>query len=217
MDFAAARQNMVDCQILPNRVDDERVVDAMSEVPREAFVGEDMAGVAYIDGALPLGNDRFVMEPMIIARLLQTAALSPDDVALTIGCGSGYAAAVLARIVNTVVAVESDKALAQKAGENLSALGLDNVAIVEGDMAGGNADQGPYDVIFFDGAVSEVPAAITDQLAEGGRLVAIITAPGGVGSARLITRHGGVLSHRDAFDAGTPLLPGFEAESAFVF
>jgi len=216
MDFAVARQNMVDCQILPNRVDDRRVIDAMSEIPREKFVPDELCGIAYVDGSLPLSNGRCVMEPMVIARLLQTADLNADDVALSIGCGSGYAVAVLAKVVDTVVAVESDKGLAQKAGTILAELGLNNVAVVDGDMKAGNAAQGPYNVIFFDGAVDRIPTSITDQLAEGGRLVAIVAA-GGVGTAQIISRHGGVLSTRNVFDAGTAILPGFEPEAAFSF
>lgn len=216
MDFAAARRNMVDCQVLPNRVDDRRIIDAMLEIPREQFVPSRLAGIAYVDEIVPLGNDRCVMEAMVIARLLQAAALNADDVALSVGCGTGYAVAVLAKIVDTVVAVESDSSLAEKAGENLAAIGLDNVAVVAGSPRAGNADQGPYDVIFFDGAVSAIPEEICRQLADGGRLVAVVQS-GGVGSANLLMRYGDSISRRAIFDAGTPMLPGFEAEKAFAF
>lgn len=216
MDFAAARQNMVDCQILPNRVDDQRIVDALLKIPREKFVPDNLTGIAYVDEIVPLGGQRYVMEAMVVARLLQTAALNAEDVALSIGCGTGYATAVLAQIVDTVVAVEPDKGLAQKANENLAAIGLDNVAVVEGKLEDGNIDQGPYNVIFFDGAVQTVPDAICDQLAEGGRLVAIVAGER-VGTAYLYSRFGGVISKREVFDAGTPLLPGFGKQKAFVF
>ena len=216
MDFAAARQNMVDCQILPNRVDDQRIVDALLKIPREKFVPDNLTGIAYVDEIVPLGGQRYVMEAMVVARLLQTAALNAEDVALSIGCGTGYATAVLAQIVDTVVAVEPDKGLAQKANENLLAIGLDNVAVVEGKLEDGNIDQGPYNVIFFDGAVQTVPDAICDQLAEGGRLVAIVSGER-VGTAYLYSRFGGVISKRKVFDAGTPLLPGFGKQKAFVF
>ena len=216
MDFAAARQNMVDCQILPNRVDDQRIVDALLKIPREKFVPDNLTGIAYVDEIVPLGGQRYVMEAMVVARLLQTAALNAEDVALSIGCGTGYATAILAQIVDTVVAVEPDKGLAQKANENLLAIGLDNVAVVEGKLEDGNIDQGPYNVIFFDGAVQTVPDAICDQLAEGGRLVAIVSGER-VGTAYLYSRFGGVISKRKVFDAGTPLLPGFGKQKAFVF
>jgi protein-L-isoaspartate(D-aspartate) O-methyltransferase len=216
MDFAAARQTMVDCQILPNRVDDQRIVDALLKIPREKFVPDNLTGIAYVDEIVPLGGQRYVMEAMVVARLLQTAALNAEDVALSIGCGTGYATAVLAQIVDTVVAVEPDKGLAQKANENLAAIGLDNVAVVEGKLEDGNIEQGPYNVIFFDGAVQTVPDAICDQLAEGGRLVAIVAGER-VGTAYLYSRFGGVISKREVFDAGTPLLPGFGKQKAFVF
>ncbi len=216
MDFAAARQNMVDCQILPNRVDDQRIVDALLKIPREKFVPDNLTGIAYVDEIVPLGGQRYVMEAMVVARLLQAAALNAEDVALSIGCGTGYATAVLAQIVDTVVAVEPDKGLAQKANENLAAIGLDNVVVVEGKLEDGNIDQGPYNVIFFDGAVQTVPDAICDQLAEGGRLVAIVAGER-VGTAYLYSRFGGVISKREVFDAGTPLLPGFGKQKAFVF
>ena len=216
MDFAAARQNMVDCQILPNRVDDQRIVDALLKIPREQFVPDNLKGIAYVDEIVPLGGQRYVMEAMVVARLLQTAALNAEDVALSIGCGTGYATAVLAQIVDTVVAVEPDKGLAQKANENLAAIGLDNVAVVEGKLEDGNIEQGPYNVIFFDGAVQTVPDAICDQLAEGGRLVAIVAGER-VGTAYLYSRFGSVISKREVFDAGTPLLPGFGKQKAFVF
>ena len=216
MDFAAARQNMVDCQILPNRVDDQRIVEALLKIPREKFVPDNLTGIAYVDEIVPLGGQRYVMEAMVVARLLQAAALNAEDVALSIGCGTGYATAVLAQIVDTVVAVEPDKGLAQKANENLAAIGLDNVAVVEGKLEDGNIDQGPYNVIFFDGAVQTVPKAICDQLAEGGRLVAIVAGER-VGTAYLYSRFGGVISKREVFDAGTPLLPGFWKQKSFVF
>ena len=216
MDFAAARRNMVDCQILPNQVDDQRIVDALLNTPREKFVPDHLSGIAYVDEVVPLGDQRYVMEAMIVARLLQTAALNAEDVALSIGCGTGYATAVLAQVVDAVVAVESHKGLAQKASENLAAIGLDNVAVVEGNLEDGNVEQGPYNVIFFDGAVQTVPDAICDQLIEGGRLVAVL-ADERVGTACLFSRFGGVISKRKIFDAGMPLLPGFGKHKAFAF
>ena len=216
MDFTTARRNMVDCQILPNRVDDERIIDALLEVPREKFVPDPLSGIAYVDESIPIGNGRCVMETMVIARLLQIASLRSEDMVLAIGCGTGYAVSILAKIVDTVVAVESDKALVQKATENFAAVGLSNIAVIEGVLSDGNIEQGPYDFIFFDGAVTKVPAKICDQLTENGRLAAIVT-DNGTSKACLYTRYGDLLTMRQAFDAGTPLLPGFEKEEAFLF
>ena len=216
MDFAAARGNMVDCQILPNRVTDQRLISALSTVPREAFVPTEFKGVAYIDEAIPLGGGRYLMEPLVTARLIQTAEPKAQDLALVIGCGTGYGAAVLSYLVGTVVAVESDGGLAKEANQILSDLGIDTVAIMEDHMENGYRKQAPYDVIFFDGAVADVPDAISSQLAEEGRLVAVVSKDG-VGKAMLMTRHFDQLSSREVFDAGTPLLPGFERSESFVF
>jgi protein-L-isoaspartate(D-aspartate) O-methyltransferase len=160
----------------------------------------------------------------VVARLLETAEVKPADVALHIGCGTGYAAAVMARLASTVVAVEGDAALAKEASRVLADLGIDTVAVIEAPMTEGYPKQAPYDVIFFDGAVAEIPERIAGQLAENGRLVAIVVnppRPGAVGrwsgKAVLMTRFGGVLSRREIFDAGTPILPGFERKPAFVF
>jgi len=217
MDFATARRQMVDCQILPNRVVDERVIGVISDMPREAFVPESKRGIAYVDEAISIGEGRYVMEPMVIARLLQGLELKPTDVALSIGCGSGYAVGILARIVDTVVAIEPDSTLASRATRTLSDFGVDNLAVIDAPLAGGYAEQAPYDVVFFDGAVPSIPDAIADQLADGGRLAAIVVGADGIGRAVLMTNYGGVRSSREVFDAGTPTLPGFETETVFVF
>ncbi len=217
MDFAATRRTMVDCQILPSRVTDSRVIDAMMELPREMFVPSAKKSLAYVDEALSLGDGRFLMEPMVSARLLQELNLKSSDVALSIGCGTGYNTALLGQIVDTVVAVESDAGMAQQATRNLSDLGIDNVAIIEGPLNAGAPKQAPYDVIFFDGAVANIPNEISDQLADGGRLIAMLDKPGGLGSAHYMQRNHGAVSGRDIFDASTPLLPGFDREVAFSF
>ncbi len=216
MDFALARYNMVESQIRPNRVTDERLIAAMESLPREAFVPADLQGVAYTDKALALSDGRFLMEPMVMARLLQAASPTASDLALSIGCGTGYGPAVLAKLVGTVVAVEKDAALSQHTSRTLSELGIDTVAVVEDDFKTGCPAQGPYDVIFFDGAVDEIPQSIAEQLAEGGRLVAVVLGDG-TGRGMLMTRHQGVLSSVEVFDATTAPLPGFERPEKFVF
>lgn len=216
MDYAAARQTMVVNQIRTNRVTDPLVIEAMQEVPREAFVPEAVKDVAYVDEAVPLGQGRYLMEPLVLARLLQEARVTTNDVVLDIGCGTGYGAALLARMASTVVALESNAELAARATEILAGLGIDTVAVVEGPLEEGYPKQAPYDVIFFSGAVFQVPAKICDQLAEGGRLVAMV-ANDGVVRATVMTRGKGVLLHREVFEAGTPPLPGFAPEPTFVF
>lgn len=216
MNFAAARHNMVESQIRPNRVTDEKLIAAFAKIPREEFVPRQLRGVAYVDEAVPLGEGRHLMEPMVLARLIQTAAPAAGDLALVVGCGTGYGAAILSHLVGAVVALEHDPGLAQQATQTLGALGIDTVAVIAGALDNGCPDQAPFDVILFDGAVPEIPETIASQLAEGGRLVAVV-AGSRIGKASLMTRRRGVLTSREVFDAGTPILPGFQRKSAFVF
>ncbi|HTY69710.1 MAG TPA: protein-L-isoaspartate O-methyltransferase [Alphaproteobacteria bacterium] len=216
-DYAAARLNMVESQVRPNKVTDPRLLEALLEVPREGFVSDQLRGVAYVDEDVPLGGGRFLMEPMVFARLVQTAAVKPGDTVLEVGCGTGYGAAVLARLAARVVTLESDPELGRQAEANLRRLGVSNAKVVVGPLAGGFAAAAPYAVILFAGAVERVPPSITEQLAEGGRLVAVIAPAGEPGRATLITRVGGALSRRVVFDAGTPVLPGLQLEPGFVF
>lgn len=217
MDFAKARRNMVESQLRTNKVVDPAVVGAMAAVPREKFVPDSMAAVAYVDEDLPLGDGRFLMEPMVLGRMLQEACPNAEDAVLLIGCGSGYSAAVLAKLCSAVFALESDSAVATKATALLSSLGADNVVVVEGPLAKGWADEAPYSLILFNGSVGEVPEAIVEQLGEGGRIVAVIADDQGLGRATLIGRRGGVLFRRTLFDANTPVLPDFIKSAGFVF
>jgi len=216
MDYTAARRNMVESQLRPNKVTNPALIEALASVPRELFVPESLRGVAYVDEDVPLGSGRFLMEPMILGRLLELAAVRPSDAALVVGAASGYSAAVLAGLANSVVALESDHELAPRAAQTLRTLGLSNVAVVEGPLAEGVPRQAPFDVILFDGTVDRVPPAILDQLAGGGRLVAVVKTPG-IGRAMLMTRQAGIVASRIAFDAAVPGLPGFEPAPAFVF
>jgi protein-L-isoaspartate(D-aspartate) O-methyltransferase len=217
VDFAAARSNMVESQIRPNKVTDPNLLDAFETTPRERFVPEPLRGIAYVDEDVALGGQRFVMEPMVLAKLLQAARPGPGDVALDLGCGSGYATAILSRLVATVVALEVDAALAAAANQTLDELEIDNAVVVEGRLAEGYPKQAPYNVILLNGAVSEVPLAIADQLAEGGRLVTVVSVGAGLGRATLMRRDSGVISSRILCDAAVPVLPGFEAAPGFVF
>ena len=167
----------------------------------------------------PLGNGRYLMEPMILARLIQTLQPQPEDRALVVESGAGYGTALLARLVKSVVALESDPALAGSAEQTIKALGIANVTHVTGAMEAGRSTDGPYDVILIEGSVQHVPPAIVDQLAEGGRLGTVIAAPsaGVLGLAQLIVKEGGVASGRPIFDAGTPALPGFASPPRFTF
>ncbi|HYD32808.1 MAG TPA: protein-L-isoaspartate O-methyltransferase [Azospirillaceae bacterium] len=215
--FAAARINMVEGQIRPNKVVDPNLVNALMSVPREQFVPKEARGIAYVDEDIPLGSGRFLMEPLVLGRLLQAAAVGPDEVVLDVGCGTGYSTAVLAKMAATVVGLETDKELAARAMETLRGVGVDNALVIEGALADGYPAQAPYDVILLGGAVAEVPGALLDQLADGGRLVGIVVSGRGLGEAKLFRKAGSVVSSRNLFEAGTPLLPGFELKPRFVF
>ena len=216
-DHAAARRNMVSGQIRTNRVTDERLIDAMEEIPRERFVPRAKRGVAYVDEDVEIAPGRYLMEPMVLARLVQEANVAAEDVVLDIGCGTGYATAVMSRLAGTVIALDVDGALAAEAERTLSAVGADNAIVVTGPLAEGYASQAPYDVMLLGGAVDHLPRALADQLAEGGRLLGVLREPGTVGQATLWARHRGVLSSRGLFEASVPPLPGIARPLRFEF
>lgn len=216
-DYAALRTTMVESQIKPNKVTNTRLLHALAEVPREEFLPRQSQSIAYIDEDLPLGNGRYLMEPMILARLIEELSPEPDDIALDIGCGMGYSTAVLSRVVATVVGVESNTVMVEEAGRKLVDLGFDGAVVVEGSLTEGYRDQQPYNLIMFGGAVAEVPQAILDQLADGGRLVAVIRPDRFTGQAWLYQRIGESVSRRQLFDANIPWLPEFAPVSGFEF
>jgi protein-L-isoaspartate(D-aspartate) O-methyltransferase len=219
-DFAERRVKMVDGQIRTTDVTSAPLLDAMLSVPREAFIGAGQRDLAYIDEDIRIADTadgpRYLMEPSPLAKLMQLAEINPGDSALDVGCGTGYAAAILSWLAKSVVALESDSALAQTAMSTLAALGCDNVSQVEGPLPEGYAIEAPYDVIFIGGSVEQVPTALFDQLAEGGRLVAV-EGRGNSGVARLFLKTGGVVTGRRAFNAAIKPLPGFERIPAFEF
>lgn len=211
-DFAAARINMVENQVRCNAVTDPSVIAAMSHVPREQFVPAASASIAYMDQDLNLGHGRYLMQPRTFAKLCQAAAISGNDTVLDVGCATGYSSAVLARIAGRVVALEQDAALAQTASANLA----DIANVVTGPLNEGVPDQGPYDVIFLNGAISTKPEKLCSQLAEGGRLVAILGNET-VGQAHVYVRSNEIVTYRVEFDAPAQPLPGFDVAQTFVF
>lgn len=207
---------MLDGQLRPNRLTDERLQQAILAVPREAFVPAALRGVAYVDDDVPLGGGRWLMEPMVLGRLLQEAALEPSDVMLDVGCATGYSTAVAARLAGTVVALESDPELVRQANENLAALGVVNAVVVRGALPFGYPDQAPYQAILLNGAVDRAPDALLRQLADGGRLLTVELAEG-AGRAVLYLRQDGLIGRRVLFDAAVKPLPGFRVEPGFTF
>jgi protein-L-isoaspartate(D-aspartate) O-methyltransferase len=215
--FETARIRMIESQLRPNKVVDERVLRAFATIRRELFVPEHLRPLAYIDEDLPLGGGRYLMEPMVAARLLQAAEIEPTDTALVVAAGTGYEAALIAVLTRNVIALEEDPDLARRTRAALVEHAIAAVNVVEGPLRDGYRPRAPYDVILFGGAVAEVPAEIAAQLAEGGRLLAVIRPANAIGRATLTTRTGGVIAHRVIFDAATPVLPGFLPKPAFVF
>jgi protein-L-isoaspartate(D-aspartate) O-methyltransferase len=215
--FEAARAHMIESQLRPNKVTDARLLAAFSQIRRERFVPEHLRAVAYVDEDLPLGRGRYLIEPMVAARLLQTLAVVPTDTALVVGAGTGYEAALLGLLTRAVAALEEDAELARLARAALVDHRIASVKVVEGPLRDGCRASAPYDVILFGGAVPEVPQPIVAQLAEGGRLAAVVRAEGSVGRATLTMRTGGGIARRVIFDAATPLLPSLLPQPAFVF
>jgi protein-L-isoaspartate(D-aspartate) O-methyltransferase len=215
--FAHARDCMVDSQIRPNRVVDPRVLSAMRTLPRERFVPQAVAALAYADHDIPLGNGRFLMEPMVFARLLQAAKLRDDEQVLVIGAGTGYGAAVIAACGCRVTALEEDPALLGIAGSALSNF-APSVNLVSGPLAAGWPSHGPYDVILIEGAVPEIPSALPAQIRqETGRILTALQIPGRVTQAVIAETTSFGLSLSPLFDCATRLLPSLRKAPAFSF
>jgi protein-L-isoaspartate(D-aspartate) O-methyltransferase len=222
VDSKQQRLNMVESQVRPSDVTDRRIVRAMLEVPREAFLPPDLRPLAYMDEAVPVrrgghgAEARYLLSPRVFAKLVQLADIAEGAAVLDVGCATGYSTAVLARLAGRVVAVESDAALAASAAATLRDQGIANAAVAPGPLPAGAPGQGPFAAILLEGAVPEVPQSLLDQLADGGRLVGVI-AQGGVGRAQVYQRTGKTFDARAAFDADAPPLPGFAREAGFVF
>ncbi len=222
MDFAQARHNMVVSQINPQSVTDKALLDALDEIPRERFVPAATRDIAYMDKELSLGisatdgRERAMMMPVAFAQLVALAEIKPTDLVLVIGCATGYSAAIIARLADSVVALEINEALAAQANETLMELGIDNAAVVSGPLNEGYKNEAPYDVIFLDGALSRIDENLVAQLNDGGRLVAIVS-QNGAGKAHLVLKSGDIISDRIDFDANAPELPGFQKAEVFSF
>jgi protein-L-isoaspartate(D-aspartate) O-methyltransferase len=221
-DFTTARLRMIDSQVRTEDVHEPALLAAMGEVPRERFVPEKDAGLAYIDRsvltkeATAAGSARYLMRPAAFAKLVQLAEIGGSDKVLDVGAGTGYSAAVLARLAASVVALESDGDLARAATALLQEIGTGSCKVVQGPLEAGYAAGAPYDAIILEGAVEFVPQPLFDQLGEGGRLVAVIGS-GGAALATLYTKTNRDIGRRPAFNSDARPLPGFERPRSFVF
>lgn len=218
MDFAAARHFMVEGQVRTNRVTDGLLIDAMDSIAREEFLPDALKSRAYIDEDIIVAPGRILMEPMVLARLLQTAEIKNTDLCLVAASATGYEVACMASMASMVVAIESNVDLASASETALKNIGADTVTVVKGNITKGHPAHAPFDVIFINGAVSEIPKSLVAQLAEGGRLVCVVAPVGRVpGRATLVTMCGGVASERQVFDANIPRLPEFTKAPTFSF
>lgn len=214
-DFAVRRTIMVDTQVRPNDVTKFPVIDAMLAVPREDFVPNEKREAAYVGENIDLGRRRVVLEPRTLGKMLDLLDIQPDELVMDIGVGLGYSAAVISRLAQAVVGVEEDEAMAAEAQAALSAAEADNVIIHVGPLAEGAAQHGTYDVVVLQGAVAHLPDTIISQIKDGGRILCLFD-EGHLGVARIGYKVDGAMNWRQAFNAGAPVLPGFERDSAFV-
>ena len=224
--FERQRLAMVESQLRPNEVTDTRLLAAMGALPRERFVPQKLRPLAYMDEGIEVfpsidgAPARFLLAPMVLARLVQLAAVEPQDAVLDIGCATGYSTAVLARLGRSVIGLEPEPELAEAARGTLRDLGIANAEIVEGTLARGHPGRGPYDVILLNGNVPELPETLILQLKEGGRLAVVMPSganSGSQGKAYLFVKVGGEASGLPNFDAGARPLPGFLPEPCFTF
>lgn len=220
VDFPALRRAMVDGQVRTSDVADPRLLAAMLAVPRERFLPPQKMALAYLDLDIPVSDPdrptRWLLKPMVLAKLIQAADIGNTGRVLDIGCASGYSSALLGRLAASVTAQEEDAALANFAKKTLAELGAANVAVVTAPLAAGWPQGGPYDVIVLEGACEVEPRGLLGQLKEGGRLVCVMR-HGPAGKAMLFRALGGKLSGVPIFDATAPTLPGFAKPKEFVF
>ena len=217
MDFASARRHMVDSQVRTNDVTDLRLQQAMETTPRELFLPADLKEQAYIEREIDYAPGRWLLTARDFAKLVAAAEPRETDIVLNVVCGSGYSTAILAQLVEMVVSIESDQALATSAENNLNEIGQSNAAVLVTDPANGAAKQGPFDLIFLGAAIEVEPTALLSQLQDGGRLATILRKDG-VSKGVLYTRRGETVSMVECFDATSrAIVPGFEAPKTFTF
>lgn len=224
IDPSIQRLNMIESQIRPSDITDQGILRAMGAIRREDFVSPERRDLAYLDIDQPLvfpkqkaPPKRFLMAPRTFAKLLQLAAVKSSHRVLDVGCGTGYSAAILAKLCQKVVALESDTILLDVASQIFKNHEIENISLVQGALPDGNLKEAPYDIIFLEGAISQSPKILLDQLKDGGRMIGIQKKDYG-GRAYQWIRTGEIVSSHPEFDIPhTFILPGFEASRGFVF
>jgi protein-L-isoaspartate(D-aspartate) O-methyltransferase len=214
--YSAQRINMVASQVLASGVIDDRILAAMRQVERERFVPDAKRALAYAEATIELVPGRYLMDARTFALMLQAAEVGPNDKVLDVGCGTGYSTAILSELAGRVIGLEQDADLLRIASELLPQLGTRNASVQQGSFADGLRAQSPYNVIFVNGAIETQPHVLLSQLAEGGRLVAVV-AQGTEGRATVLVNEHGRVGRRVVFDARLPPLAGFRQPAGFVF
>ncbi|QDY69625.1 protein-L-isoaspartate O-methyltransferase family protein [Qingshengfaniella alkalisoli] len=214
-DFASRRVTMVDTQVRPSDVTQFPIIEAMLNIPREVYVPAEKQETAYLGENMPLGNGRYLLEPRTFSKMLNGLNLRGDELVLDLGCGLGYSTAVIAHIVEAVVALEVDAQLANEAETTLGEQGVDNAAVINAPLFEGAPKHGPYDAIMVEGAIERFPDALSDQLKEGGRVAAVF-AENELGVVRIGHKIDGQITWRYEFNASAPVLDGFGKETEFA-
>lgn len=214
-----ARKNMRECQLATSGIVTPAILDAFGKIPRELFLPESCAAAAYCDDDIALPGGAVMMEPLAHARMVQAAAPHSGDAVLNIGDMTGYSSAIFSELVSTVVTLESRIGILDRARRVWDDLGCCNIAVVRGRDPAGSPEHAPYDVIFINGAVADIPAGLLDQLACGGRLVAVVKKLGSAVGGIVVTQKAadGVFSTLNVHDTAVPYVPGFEPAETFIF
>ncbi|GBQ68957.1 protein-L-isoaspartate O-methyltransferase [Ameyamaea chiangmaiensis NBRC 103196] len=215
-EFDAARQRMVDAQIRPAQINDPRIIALMRVLPREECVAPSLRDFAYADQSLPLGGGRFLTEPRVVARLVQNCDIQAGDRVLVVGASGGYSAALISGLGAEVTALESDAERAAL-GRSFTARHAPGVTWADGALSDGCPALAPYDLIFIDGGVAQVPEPLVTQLVADGCLAGVLASPGRVPSAFIATRLQAALTVTPLFDAAVPVLPAFALAPVFSF
>lgn len=221
-DFKLERENMVESQIRTNAITNAQLLRAFYNVPREVFTPPSQRSLAYMDGPLRVENARngqaarYLLAPMVLAKLIQLAEIESSDKVLDVGCATGYSSAILAHLAHRVIAVESDAGLAALAKDALKEQGIGNVEIVVGPIEEGAPDFAPYNVILINGRIELAPDGLLGQLAPGGRLVTVYGSET-ASKAQIFRKIDSNIQALAAFDGAAPLLDSFAAKHSFVF
>ena len=218
MDFKIARKNMVENQIRANKVTSLNVINAFLDIPREKFVPDALQEISYVDEDIQLSRNRFMMKPMILARLFQSLNLKGNENILHVGSNSGYGSAILSRMCSSVISLESDKKLFETSIHTFSNMGFDNVVPLHGSMENGVEKEAPFDIIFIEGSIETEPKSLFGQLNENGKLIAIIRPANiKIGKAKLFFKISNEIGLENLFDAQVSKLSIFKSKTKFSF